>query len=496
MASSRSRKPGFRLDTLARQARQPLFVLDPRGRLVHANAAWEALTGLSLDQVRGRTCWQGTEASSSSSSPRLAAFQPPAEALAGQWCCAHSQLDPADTESAGMLLEFQPIHRGDGALVAVLGWVRDEVATPSVPISPSAEALADLIKTRARLIQQIGWDQPVGQGVRHRRLIAQIDLAARSDCPLLIVGEPGTGGRIVAHAIHRRREPSPGSRPLLVFDIDAVPPEWLQRELFSFSAGASQQSSVPADATVVLDDILKLPRDLQTPLVQSLEGPRRFRLIGVTSGDLDEARRGETLRPELAESLSTLVIRLAPLRERLDELALLARDSIERINQRSERRRDGLTAEALAILERYDWPGNLDELDRVLNHAHDRSGAPWITAADLPSSIQGHLGAAYLVPGSALPPIPPLERVLEEVERELIEQAMRRAHNNKSRAADLLGISRPRLYRRMNELGLIPDESGSGAVPEPSSRSEPTVGEAPGVSGSSEHDSEHEVMTS
>ncbi len=128
------------------------------------------------------------------------------------------------------------------------------------------------------------------------------------------------------------------------------------------------------------------------------------------------------------------------------------------------------------VLQTYDWPGNLTELGRVIDAAHDQLRSrteaqktmPLIDMEELPASIRGHLGAAYLPP-TVSPSMKPLDELLTEIERRLIETALRRARQNKSRAAELLGISRPRLYRRIKELNL-PDESGpEEAVPAASS---------------------------
>ena len=130
----------------------------------------------------------------------------------------------------------------------------------------------------------------------------------------------------------------------------------------------------------------------------------------------------------------------------------------------------------MPVLQAYDWPGNLSELARVIDVAHDHlrsqtraeKAMSLIDMDDLPASIRGHLGAAHLPPAAA-PSIKPLDELLTEIERRLIETALSRARQNKSRAAEFLGISRPRLYRRIKELNL-PDDSApeNGTVPAPS----------------------------
>jgi DNA-binding NtrC family response regulator len=164
--------------------------------------------------------------------------------------------------------------------------------------------------------------------------------------------------------------------------------------------------------------------------------------------------------------LSVLVIPTLPLRERRHDLMLLAQYFLEKANQRTGSTCCGFTSQAELILQTYDWPGNLSELGRVIDVAHDQlrcrteaeQSMSLIDVEELPASIRGHLGAAY-PPPAVSPSIKPLDELLTEIERRLIETALRRSRQNKSRAAEFLGISRPRLYRRIKELNL-PDESG------------------------------------
>ena len=118
----------------------------------------------------------------------------------------------------------------------------------------------------------------------------------------------------------------------------------------------------------------------------------------------------------------------------------------------------GFAPRALETLTAYDWPGNLPELARVIEHAHARAAGPLIAVDDLPATIRGNLGGAYNPP-AAPASIKPLDELLTEVERRLIETALRQSRSNKSRAAEILGISRPRLYRRIKELNLPDDDA-------------------------------------
>jgi DNA-binding NtrC family response regulator len=211
------------------------------------------------------------------------------------------------------------------------------------------------------------------------------------------------------------------------------------------------------DSTLLLGEVPMLPRDLQTRLVAALDGG--VRLLATTTVEPEAALDDERLWPELYFTLTTMVLRLLPLRRRRDELPVLAQHFLERVNQRGGEQRSGFTPRAIATLMAYDWPGNLPELARVVEsaHGHSRGEGGLVAPDDLPASIRGALGAGFNPP-VAPSPIKPLDELLTEVERRLIETALRQARSNKSRAAETLGISRPRLYRRIKELGLPDDE--------------------------------------
>ena len=345
------------------------------------------------------------------------------------------------------------------------------------------------MELRDRLHRAYGIESLIGTGPAHERLLEQVRLAAASRVPVLIVGEPGTGKRLVARTIHHMGVDSPATARPHRLRGPAPPRSWNasssalvggRREIGSspstrpHASPASLATLAGEGSTLLIGDILALPRDLQAGLAGSLDG--RVRLIATTAGDPEAALKDERLRPELYHAITVLVIRLDPLRRRRHDLPLLAQHLLERANQRVGSLCGGFTPRAAAAIEAYDWPGNVRELARVIDAAHghlqDRvrrqssnepkhrpagpDGTALIDVDDLPASIRGHLGAAFVPPPPAA--AKPLDELLTEIERRLIETALTRARQNKSRAAELLGISRPRLYRRIKELSLPDDE--------------------------------------
>jgi transcriptional regulator with PAS, ATPase and Fis domain len=446
-----------RLSALFRRAREPVFVLDADRRLVYVNPAWEALTGYASDDVMSVECRPHGPTRDGDLQGLGGSFCPPPESLdGGQPSGGTTLIVHRDGGRHWRRVEFWPYHDDRGALIGLLGVVRGPDAAPHAPDSESLRLRSELQEVRERLLGRYGFDALIGRGPGHRRLLDQVAAASATTVPVLIVGEPGTGKRTVARTIHQRG-PS-GTLPLVPFDCAALPPEVLERELFGGPDGqASPRLALAEGSSLLLGEVLDLPRDLQGRVAEAV-GPR-FRLLATTSVEPDQALRDGRLRPDLYYALTTLVIRLSPLRERLDELPLLAQHMLERAGHRLSRRRLGFTPDALEALAAYDWPGNLRELARVVDAAHERGDGDLVALNDIPAAIRGHLGSAYLPP--PMPPAAiPLDELLTQLERRLIEQALQRARQNKSRAAELLDISRPRLYRRIKELN-IPD------VPEP-----------------------------
>jgi PAS domain S-box-containing protein len=485
------RVSAFKPDQLWQQAREPMFWLDQALRVTWVNRAWEGLTGHSAESIVGQTCAAYGPTESGEPADVAASFAPPPEAVAGQPSGSLTVILHASGERLWRRVEFWPFRDHSGALIGMLGQVREASTPPSVPDSPAHQLRVRLMELRERLHQAFRCETLIGTGPAHRRLLEQVRLAAASTAAVLIVGEPGTGKRLVARTIHYLG--SGRHHPLVPIDCEALPAEVIERELFdsrlqaerSDAAWNSSQEpsrgclSLAEGSSLLIGDILALPRDLQARLAESLDG--RVRLIATTAGDPEAALRQEQIRPELYYGLSVLVIRTLPLRERRHDLLLLAQSFLERANQRTGSTCGGFTPRAVPVLQAYDWPGNLSELARVIDVAHDHlrsqpqaeKAMPLIDMDDLPASIRGHLGAAYLPP-TASPLIKPLDELLTEIERRLIETALSRARQNKSRAAEFLGISRPRLYRRIKELNLPDDsEPENGALPASSSPASP-----------------------
>lgn len=462
------RVSAFKPDQLWQHAREPMFWLDQELRIAWVNHAWEVLTGHTAESIVGQKCAFHGPLQAGEPADLAASFAPPPEAVAGHPAGSTTLILASSGERLWRRVEFWPLDHQNGLLIGLLGLVREAEAPASTPDSQAHELRVHLMRLRDQLHHAFSVESLIGAGPAHRRLLEQVRLAAASTIPVLIVGEPGTGKRMVARTIHHLG--TNRNRPLVPLDCEALPFDMLEGELFALGQKADAEHDLLqtqsrsrlsfADGTsLLLRNVIALPRDLQTRLTGSLNG--RVRLMGTTTADPEAALEQEQLHPDFYYAMTALMLRLEPLRRRRAELPLLAQHVLERCNERACARCSGFTPQASLALESYDWPGNLRELARVIEAAFVQSqaatnqGVTLIDVDHLPASIRGNLGAGYLAPPRNA--VKPLDELLTEIERRLIETALTKARQNKSRAAELLGISRPRLYRRIKELNL-PDD--------------------------------------
>ena len=459
-----SRVAQSKLDSLLHSVREPVFWTGADRKLLGVNRAWEALTGLSHEAVLGLPCHSGGVELVDNNSAIVASFHVPQEAVDGKLVSTNALIRRLNSAGIWKRIDFTSLRHNDGDLAMILGVVRDTDDAEGNPFADSDRLRVELLKSREARQAFAGLELLVGKGDAHARLLQQISLAAKSTSSVLIVGEPGTGKRLVARTIHQ--ESSSESASLFAMDCEALPADLLERTLFgpeslSREGGRRRRFNFPERSTLILENGLNLPRDLQKQVVQAEKPCPRW--IVTTSSDPEAALAEDRIRSDFFHAATTLVIRLAPLRDRLHELPLLAQAFLERANARGSQSRIGLTGEAIETLRAYDWPGNLHELARVINAAVERAVGDRIERTDLPAAIQGEFASSYLPKVVIEPRLSlSLDKILEQVEHRLIENALRRCAGNKSRASEQLGISRPRLHRRIKELD-IPDETDSTA---------------------------------
>ena len=286
--------------------------------------------------------------------------------------------------------------------------------------------------------------------------LRQLTLTRRTDASVHISGPPGSGRRTLARQVHA--DSLRAEQPLVIVSIARpLQPSQLREIRRSLQVDPGEQRP----GTLILADIDRLPRDAQRDLLDWLtpdDDTERPRLVTTATRSLAElaADPDQPLRDDLAAELGTIGIRLPPLRERAGDLPLLAQAIIERELHRLQREQPAsISPAAMAELAAHDWPGHVGELDRCLTAAVAACETAAIQPDDLPLTFRTGQHASAL--GDAVP-MEPIQAVLDAAERAHIQAALARSGGRKAGAARLLGMTRPKLYRRLDALGLTDDD--------------------------------------
>ena len=318
-----------------------------------------------------------------------------------------------------------------------------------------------------RNLQQVGrFGQLVGQSKGMQEVYRWIELAAPSTAPVLVYGESGTGKELVARTIHDRSYRK--NKPFVAINCAAIPETLIESELFGHERGAFTGATerrlgcfeLADGGTLFLDEIAEMDNSTQAKLLRVLqEGSFRrvgggklevqvdVRVIAATNRVPTEAMAAGQLREDLFYRLNVFAIRLPALRERKEDIPLLADTFVEEFNRQDNRQIRGLTAEARRDLDRYHWPGNVRELRNVIQRAVVLGGVGEIDVEHLPENVvQSAAPAAGKTAGSVTP--------IREMERDAILRALEQTNQDKRRAAALLGISLKTLYNKLAKYGI------------------------------------------
>jgi len=357
----------------------------------------------------------------------------------------------------------------EDAVEAMKGGAYDFITKPfkrvqlEKTIKKAAEKQALVLQNRAlqrRLdaLQEAG--KIIGSSPAMLRTLDLVNQVAPSTATVLIQGESGTGKELIANAIHHgsaRRD-----RPFIKVNCAALPETLLESEVFGYERGAftgavarkEGRFELADGGTLFMDEIgdlspatqAKLLRVLQEGEFERLGGTRTLkvdvRLVAATNADLTALVREKRFREDLFYRLNVITIQIPPLRERREDIPLLAQHFLRRFAAKNAKAISGFTEEALDLLQTYAWPGNVRELENVIERAVVLSRSSMISPADFPETLVGSEQAArHLVISIGTP--------LEDVEDRLIEETLRYTKGDKTIAAKLLGIATRTIYRRL-----------------------------------------------
>ncbi len=326
---------------------------------------------------------------------------------------------------------------------------------------------------REQLRERYRLDQLVGRSAAMQEVFETVETVAPTTSTILILGETGTGKELVARAIHQL-SPRAGER-FVALNCSAIPESLLEAELFGHVKGAftGAIASRPGRfelahrGTLFLDEIGTMPMPLQAKLLRALQereieriGDARpvridVRVLAATNADLGQMVKQGTFREDLFYRLNVIPVQLPPLRDRRDDVPLLVRDMLQRLGAQAVPTRTDVTfsQEAMRRLMAYDWPGNIRQLENTVERALALSpGRSQLDVSVLPPDVRGDRvddpAMSIALPEQGLD----LERELAAVERVYIAQALVRTEQNRSRAADLLGVKRTTLVEKIKRL--------------------------------------------
>ena len=336
----------------------------------------------------------------------------------------------------------------------------------------------NLVHRKERLEEELslarGVHQLVGQSEPIQKIRAIIQTAAGSEATVLIQGESGTGKEIIANAIHAQSKRARG--PLVKMNCAAVPETLLESELFGHEKGSFTGADrrrigrfEQADGgTLFLDEVCEMHPRLQAKFLRALQEreierlgsstpiPVDVRIIAATNRDLKKALDEGVLREDLYYRLNVILLQVPALRERMDDVPILAMHFLRKYAARESAAMSGISEEAMNVLLSYSWPGNVRELENAVERGLVLGQGDRLQTQDLPPQVHRRTDDQH--------PLVPAHLTLEEMEKLAIAQALRLTGGNKSEAAERLGIHRTSIYDKMRRYGI---EWPRAETPEP-----------------------------
>lgn len=367
-----------------------------------------------------------------------------------------------------------PIRR-DGEIVGAIGQVMFKTPEQLHALSRQVSSLrAEVDHYRKELVElqqkTFGLNEIIGESAIMRRLKDQIRKVSDFDIPVFISGESGTGKELIAQAIHTLSSRSDQS--MVIVNCGSLPDTLVESELFGYEPGAFTGArkegrvgkfELANKSSLFLDEMGEMPMATQVKLLRVLEngtferlgGNRQcktnFRLITATNRDLRQRIAQEEFRSDLFFRINGVTLYAPPLRERLEDIPLLAKHFLQRLSSRLGLKVRSISPEALAFLMTQSWPGNVRQLQNTLQRALVFSEGEELTLADFQETDRSALDVPVFPVNDEITETSKIKDKIDKVEIVLIREAMDRHNGNKKRVAEELGISRSYLYKKLND---------------------------------------------
>jgi PAS domain S-box-containing protein len=438
-----------------------LMLVDPDGKIIYVNRAFEHLSGYRKEEVEGKSCeilgcdtCFGTRAEGKDK--YCALFK---EGKVRRRKCIFQKKDGGEVH---VLKNAALIRDKNGKVIGGVENLTD--------LSPVVEKEEVILRLRKQLNNEDSFHGMLGKSSAMKKVFDLISSAAPSEAPVVIFGESGTGKELVAAAIHRLSNRHEG--PFIKVNCAALNENLLESELFGHVKGAFTGADrtrvgrfeAANKGAIFLDEIGDLPLATQTKLLRVLQekefervGDNRpiatdVRILAATNKDISRLMQEELFREDLYYRINVIPIYLPPLRERLDDIPLLTDTFIHRMQLKNEKNISGISKEVLDFFMQYSWPGNIRELINVIEYAFVLCPEGDISLTHLPSQLLGQEPASFQQ-GSK-----PRRKLSKGNEKQELLQALQAAGGNKSEAARQLGVSRVTLWKRIKKFGIQVDK--------------------------------------
>ena len=460
-----------RLEAVLNATGDAMAMLDGAGRLVFANQAYEKLLGLKEGELKN----MGPGGLATRVQERFR--DPDLSDVEGRFLIDNG--DVVETTGAGQVPEQRLFYRSTAAVRDAEG---EEIGSLVVyrDVSKEIEAeqmKAEVLRLRSELETTYSFAGVVGSSPGMKHVYALMKQAAEGDITVLVRGESGTGKELVARSFHLNSLRKNG--PFVAVDCAAIPETLVESELFGHERGAFTGATTQrmgaferADrGTILLDEIGDMPYALQAKLlrvlqereIQRLGGTASIavdiRVVTATNKDLERAVEAGEFRQDLYYRIAAFPIVIPPLRERREDIPLLARHLLDKHAARADKSISGISTAAMRLLLQYDWPGNVRELENAIERAVLLETAAVLQAGSLPPRLAPIIAAAgeRSTAAAVLP--------LAEVERQALVHALEVADHNVTQAARALGINRATLHRKLRKYDLVRIASGGRVHP-------------------------------
>lgn len=436
------------------------MIVSPEGTIISVNRGFEEITGYKRQEVLGHSC----------SILNCSGCEMARRAEGCHWCVMFQKGNLKKQKCLLIRKDGRPVHilKNASVLKDQAGNVTGAVETIT-DVTDLVEKETQIETFRRELDGEDRFHGLIGVSASMQKVFELIANAAQADAPVIIYGESGTGKELVAKAIH---ETGPrGQKPYIKVNCAALNESLLESELFGHVKGAftgayrdrEGRFEAAAGGSIFLDEIGDLPLSTQVKLLRVLEekvvervGDQRpipvdVRIVSATNRDLPGLIEKGAFREDFFYRINVIPIQVPPLRDRAEDIPLLARSFFNRIKLKSGKPIEGISNAALEALSRYAWPGNVRELRSAFEFAFVSCQEAMIQPAHLPAHMLTR-ERPYCAPAMSA------DQPIEEVKKQRLYHALRRARGNQSEAARMLGISRTSIWQQMKRFGIRPQD--------------------------------------